>query len=169
MKYLIISDNHGDEAIVENLIKNYEQQVDKIIHCGDLEMTKDNNLLKKLNYVKGNCDFEKFPNEIVIESENDKIFVTHGHLYGVNFDLMKLKYKALELGCNLVCFGHTHVPLVEKDENILLINPGSISQPRIYPPIPTYVILESLSDKYVINYYNRNDEKVDLLSKIIMK
>jgi len=34
------------------------------------------------------------------------------------------------LSCDLVCFGHTHVPLIHKAGQVTVINPGSCSQPR---------------------------------------
>jgi putative phosphoesterase len=34
------------------------------------------------------------------------------------------------LAYDLVCFGHTHVPLIHQAGNVTVINPGSCSQPR---------------------------------------
>lgn len=31
---------------------------------------------------------------------------------------------------DLVCFGHTHVPLIHQEGNVSVVNPGSCSQPR---------------------------------------
>ena len=56
--------------------------------------------------------------------------VTHGHLFNVKSGLMKLRYKALEQNANIVCFGHSHILGIEKVDDILFINPGSIRFPR---------------------------------------
>ncbi len=35
--------------------------------------------------------------------------------------------EAAARGCEIVCFGHTHKPVVEKKNGVLVINPGSLS------------------------------------------
>ena len=54
----------------------------------------------------------------------------YGHFYHVKMSLEKLHYKALELGANIVCYGHSHCIAVEKINGVLFINPGSIVFPR---------------------------------------
>lgn len=46
--------------------------------------------------------------------EGHKIMVTHGHNYGVSMDLYGVSEEAAARGCEIVCFGHTHKPVVEK-------------------------------------------------------
>lgn len=38
MKALIISDNHGDQQILEQVTQSWQDRVDFMIHCGDSEM-----------------------------------------------------------------------------------------------------------------------------------
>ena len=38
-------------------------------------------------------------------------------------------------------FGHTHKPVIEKKNGVLVINPGSVSFPRQEGRKPSYVIL----------------------------
>nr|MDE7299348.1 metallophosphoesterase family protein [Lachnospiraceae bacterium] len=45
-----------------------------------------------------------------------------------------------------VMFGHTHCPLIDIRENIMVINPGSISRPRQQSRVPTYVTMEVRED-----------------------
>ena len=171
MKYLIMSDSHGDRDILRELITKYENQVDLMFHCGDSELAKDDELIEKLIYVKGNVDFDNYEENKVINNQKQRFFLTHGHLYGVNFDLTKLILKAQELQANICLYGHTHVPLVEYDEHndLLVINPGSISQPRIYPPIATYVILTVTETNYQVDYYNREHQRINQLSRTLTK
>ena len=54
------------------------------IFCGDgLSSLSDLMLNKNFYAVKGNCDFVAFDEELTLEAEGVKIFVTHGHKYSV--------------------------------------------------------------------------------------
>lgn len=55
--------------------------------------------------------------------------------------LMNLRYRAEEVGANVVCFGHSHIAGAELIDNMLFINPGSIILPRLRKE-KTYAILE---------------------------
>ena len=43
---------------------------------------------------------------------------------------------------DIVMFGHTHRPVIQVEDEITLINPGSISYPRQQDGKNTYIILE---------------------------
>ena len=47
---------------------------------------------------------------------------------------------------DVVMFGHTHVPYLEKTDDLILLNPGSISKPRQDNKIPTYTVMEIRED-----------------------
>ena len=77
--------------------------------------------------VKGNCDFLlDYPNERVIEVLDKKILMCHGHLYNVKMELNTIFYRGKELGVDIVLFGHSHLCIIEKQDGLLLMNPGSI-------------------------------------------
>jgi len=60
--------------------------------------------------------------------------INHKGLYVIH-DIYHLNINANIGTCHVVIYGHTHRPLVEKQEGILYINPGSAGQPRLgYPP-----------------------------------
>ena len=44
---------------------------------------------------------------------------------------------------DVIVMGHTHIPLIKKVNDVLLINPGSCGQPRDYNPLAAYAILET--------------------------
>jgi putative phosphoesterase len=129
----VVSDTHRRIGAIKKVIKKI-QNADVLIHLGDNvddlhELTERFN--GKIVNVKGNCDFcVDVPNDRLIEIEGKRIFLTHGHRYGVKYDFMRLKYKALEVKADIVLFGHTHVQQIEYDEGILFINPGSPSMSR---------------------------------------
>ena len=146
MRILVISDTHGkvDEAL--KLIKNMEKP-DLIIHLGDY--VEDGEYIEretgiKVELVRGNGDFynKKYEDDRVLEIGGKRIFLTHGHKYRVKYDVLSLLYRAEELEADIVLFGHTHVPLIVKENNILIMNPGSISFPRGYKSPKTYGIIE---------------------------
>ena len=47
------------------------------------------------------------------------------------------------LSYDLVCFGHTHVPFVQRSEQVLVVNPGSCSQPRDRDKRGAYAIFDT--------------------------
>jgi len=48
-----------------------------------------------------------------------------------------------ELETDIVVMGHSHIPLVHRAGDVLLINPGSCGQPRDYNPFASYAVLET--------------------------
>lgn len=133
MRVLIISDSHGDTKRFDQIITASEP--DMIIHLGDIE--RDVEYLEAvypnipLHAVLGNNDpWVRRETEKVIEIENQKIFITHGHLYGVWDNGFRVCERAKELGCATALFGHSHVPVDEMFGNVRAFNPGSISRPR---------------------------------------
>ena len=57
-----------------------------------------------------------------------------------------LRYFGLQNHADVVMFGHTHVPYLEKTDDLILLNPGSISKPRQDNKIPTYTVMEIRED-----------------------
>ena len=53
----------------------------------------------------------------------------------------KLCYAAEEEGCKIAMYGHTHYPANSVYGGIIVVNPGSVSQPRQLNHKPTYGIL----------------------------
>ena len=135
MKILVISDTHGETGKAEEVIK-VNNQIDLIIHLGDCfrDAQKLAELfpLIQMEYIYGNSDFVlgEVPAEKVLEYQGKRILITHGHRYSVKWDYNKLCKKAEEMRVDLLLFGHTHVADIVKKEEYILLNPGSISDPR---------------------------------------
>ena len=145
MKVLVVSDTHGRDESLEMTVA-LEQPFDYLIHCGDVEGREF--FIEALaecpcTIVAGNNDFfSDLPREDKILLEGHKIMVTHGHNYGVFMDLYGVSEEAAARGCEIVCFGHTHKPVVEKKNGVLVINPGSLSFPRQEGRRPSYAVME---------------------------
>lgn len=150
MKLIFASDIHGSLFFCEKLIDKYKkEQPDKLILLGDLlyhgpknNLTQDyntmqvakllNSIKKNIICVRGNCDAEVDQSilEFPISADffnlyiNDRlIFLTHGHIYNKNH------LPILNDG-DIIIHGHTHVPAIEKINNVIYMNPGSVSLPR---------------------------------------
>lgn len=146
MKILIVSDSHGRTNYLEKVM-NKIGTIDLLIHLGDIEGSED--YIEAISdcdviMISGNNDyFASLEREKLIEVGKYKIFLTHGHMYQVNFGTEMIKGKARELGAQIVMFGHTHRPLIDTVGDVIAINPGSISLPRQEGHIPTYIIMET--------------------------
>lgn len=133
MLIAVVSDTHRNRYALDQTLKTIEP-ADILIHLGD--NVQDAEYLKgkfrgSVINVRGNCDIlDNVKSEIVEVIEGKKIFITHGHNYDVKYTILNLKYKALEIGADIVLFGHSHVSMIEYVEGIWFINPGSASMPR---------------------------------------
>ncbi|MCQ2972951.1 MAG: YfcE family phosphodiesterase [archaeon] len=134
----LISDTHIPERANELPKKVLEifKEVDLILHSGDIT---DQSVLDKLNEiapvkaVQGNMDRAyglDLPKNIVLEIENKKVGVIHGQVYPRG-DTQQLYYTAKELEVDILVSGHSHQPQIEQIKNVLLLNPGSPTVPRL--------------------------------------
>lgn len=135
MKIAIVSDTHKNTSAVmkvSEIIK--EENPDMILHLGD--MTSDADFLealidKEVRRVPGNCDYSRGePDSLLIEIEEHKIYVTHGHFHGVKMSLSHLLREAKEKEATIALYGHTHIANKEVVDNIILFNPGSAALPK---------------------------------------
>ena len=135
MKVLIFSDSHKNLGAMTKVVEK-EAPVDWIIHAGDVCCdVEDLEIMYPripIAYVAGNNDYfvRDVPTDRFFELGGVKIFLTHGHNYGVKYSYAKLLKKATELGADIAVFGHTHQAHCEKIGNVTLFNPGAA--PRSY-------------------------------------
>ena len=134
MLIAVVSDTHRSNKYIklaEELIKD----ANVLIHLGDnVEDAEEleHNFKGKVYAVAGNCDYStKYPKENIIEINGRKIFFTHGDLYGVKRSINNIYYRGKELDVDIVLFGHTHEQIIEKENGLILMNPGSIALPRL--------------------------------------
>ena len=152
MKILVMSDTHGDEEVIRQVLAA-NPFVDAVFHCGDSELDATNEVLDGIHIVAGNCDREgEFPEEKIVTVEGKTVFMTHGHLYRVKSTIMPLKYRAEEIGANIVLFGHSHLLGAETDEGTLFLNPGSLTLPRGRRE-KSYAIIQLLGDAYHVQFF----------------
>lgn len=146
MKYLIVSDIHGDAKSANFIVEAFNKyKCSGIVCLGDIlyhgprnnlpndyapkEVIKILNPISKNKFIaiKGNCDAEV--DEMVLDfplfrhldlTINDlTVHLEHGH----HLD----EYKG---DAKIVLYGHTHVSKIEIKNNQVFINPGSITLPK---------------------------------------
>lgn len=150
MKLMFASDIHGSLPAAERVLDIFaKSDAQWLVLLGDLLYHGPRNALPEgynpagvaevLNReaarviaVRGNCDSEvdqmllHFPITAPwqqILTERQRLFLTHGHLFGPD------NLPALAAGDVLV-YGHTHIPVAEKRGEIFHFNPGSVSIPK---------------------------------------
>lgn len=159
MKYYIVSDIHGSSKNIKKVLEYFDQDGDYLLVLGDIlyhgprndvpENFEPKEVMKLLNErkdkilaVRGNCDGEvdqmvlNFPitsDYLMLPFDEYKIFMTHGHLYK--------EYLWMNEN-DVVLSGHTHIPVANKEDGIVFLNPGSISIPKMNH-VPSFAILEN--------------------------
>lgn len=137
----VFSDTHGAVEAAAAAVR--KSRPDMIVHLGDY--ARDAAALKEqfpgieLRSVRGNCDFGSrallFDCFLVGKT---RLFISHGHAYGVKSGLAALRRAARSAGADMALFGHTHRPVCLQEDGLLLLNPGSAG----CPPRLTWARLE---------------------------
>lgn len=144
MKLLIVSDTHKKNDNYFEVLR--KQKPDMVIHCGDSEgseyaLTEAADC--PVQIVLGNNDFFSYlPRELILDIGQYRVWVTHGHNYYVSMGSENIKREAVARGMDIVMFGHTHRPLVDIGDDVIAVNPGSLSYPRQEGRRPSYALME---------------------------
>ena len=134
----LISDTHIPDRMKELPEKVFEafKDVEMILHAGDVtsqEVIEKLEEIAPVTAIQGNTDRIvglDLPKTAVVEAEELKIGVIHGEVYP-RADTQQLHYLEKQLDVDILVSGHSHQPKVEKVEDVLLINPGSPTVPRL--------------------------------------
>ncbi|MGG4166828.1 metallophosphoesterase [Rossellomorea vietnamensis] len=165
MKLLVVSDSHGSKDELLDLSEKYKSSVDAMIHCGDSELSADDPALSSYLIVRGNCDMDaRLPDDLVEKVDGQTIMVTHGHHYGIKMSLMKLRYRAEEVGAQFVFFGHSHTLAAEMINGTLFLNPGSILLPRGRSE-RTYALVETEDQDITVTFLTHDHVVLDELTQ----
>ncbi len=146
MRLLILSDSHTDVEAMQKAVRR--EKPDVILHLGD-HFTDAQELGRSfpdipLHAVEGNTDYAPgAPVELLLPFEGKRIYMTHGHLFGVKMGISGISRKGAAVGADLVLFGHTHKPFLRNEGQMLLFNPGSVGKciRGLTYNIPTYGVV----------------------------
>ena len=150
MKVLVVSDSHGRHDLLRKAI-GQEAPIDMLIHAGDIEGDLNRILGPKREYtihaVAGNMDWgDGLESSQVFDMGGHKVFLVHGHHYGVHYTMANQREAAESCHADVAIFGHTHMPFLEEQNDILLLNPGSVAKPRQSGLKKTYAVI-TINDK----------------------
>lgn len=153
MKILAISDTHQWRENIEKVLE-LEKGIDLVLHMGDSE--DDMAYIESIcdcpvEAVRGNCDYGYIlPETSVVEPvEGIRMFMTHGHRFGVKSNEDRLVQAAKDNGASVALYGHTHEQFLMEIDGVLVINPGSLTYPRPRGQHPGYAVLEVLEGQPV--------------------
>ncbi|AIQ51147.1 MULTISPECIES: metallophosphoesterase family protein [Paenibacillus] len=140
MKIGVVSDTHlsrSAKALPQTLVEEF-RQVDQILHLGDWVAMEIYDLLAELAPVEGiagNNDgqeiIRRFGEQKIVTLDGVRIGMIHGHApysrKGTDGNAL-LAFEGEEVDC--ILFGHSHQPLMRRENGVLLFNPGSPTDKR---------------------------------------
>lgn len=134
MRIGLVSDSHGSREALERALKALGS-CDLIIHAGDYASDADficEQVGVPVMVVRGNCDFydERYPDFIDTKLGGHHFFITHGNRQYVKMDLDDLLIEAKAREADIAVFGHTHIPTIQEEDGVLMVNPGSVYLPH---------------------------------------
>lgn len=128
MKIVVVSDSHGRDDNLEYVLKE-QPHADAYIHCGDIDA--EPGTFPQFVTVGGNNDiFYDYPSEEILHLGEHRIWIIHSHQFMYSRRSEQMAAAAKEKGCDIVCYGHTHIAADETMHGIRLINPGSLWRSR---------------------------------------
>lgn len=147
MKIGVISDTHlprGNRKIPDEVFRLFEG-AELILHAGDFvqaEVLYELGAIAPVRGVLGNCDGHDLARQVPLTEsiEAGGVLIGMIHDSGERQRRRNRMAKAFP-GHRVVVFGHSHMPVIDDDGELLLLNPGSACDPR-RAPVPTVAILE---------------------------
>ncbi|RKJ38413.1 YfcE family phosphodiesterase [Acutalibacter sp. 1XD8-33] len=150
MRILVTSDTHGDSSSLRRAILA-QPEAEIVIHLGDggddVDYVRPSFPAKTFLQVRGNCDWgSALPPTGEYETEQGKLFFTHGHLFGVKSGDYEILSAARDRKARVVLFGHTHQPRQDYEDGLYIMNPGRLSGWE-----PTYGTIDLTPQGIVLN------------------
>jgi len=137
MKIGIVSDSHLNDFHLKmpvygkllRVLTSVFADVDHIVHAGDIETPAflvDLERIAPVSMVRGNMDkVSRWPKKLDLTFEGIKMGIAH-----LPEDILLFR----DEGIQVFIHGHTHIAKIQTtSEGILIINPGSLSNPRVDP------------------------------------
>lgn len=148
MRIGLISDTHGR---LRNDVLDRFHDVERILHAGDIgspALLVELSAIAPVTAVFGNTDgFDvraEVPAVATLELAGRSVVVVHGDQLGSPTpEGLRRSYPTADI----IVYGHTHRPLVEESDGVLVVNPGSAGAPRfgITPSVAILTMDEAVS------------------------
>jgi putative phosphoesterase len=133
---------------------NHDNAISRDVDCGCSVKYKELSDAGKI-YTKGilNKDEKDYlanlPVTLHTEINGTRFLFSHGSPGGDMFKYLRpdVSQKELEdelkgISAGIVFIGHTHLPMMRKIRDIIIVNPGSVGQPRDGIPMASYAVWE---------------------------
>ena len=144
-------------------------KINHILCLGNMGSTESYDWIKSLSSnfhcVKGDYDIdESLPDKKCVQIGEFKIGIIHGHQVFPAGDIDSLSNIQREIGCDILVSGYTHELSVNTKDNVLYINPGSVSgafSPTIKDNYASFILLVLQGDIAVLYLYildNKNQK-----------
>ncbi len=147
----LISDTHG---LLRPEVHAALAGVELILHAGDVggdEILAELARIAPVRAVAGNCDdpgTTGLPRQLELDFDRVSVHVSHGHELGVPTPAQLLeRYEA-----DVIVYGHTHRPLVERHGSRLVVNPGAAGPRRfqLKPSVARLTIARARCDARIV-------------------
>jgi putative phosphoesterase len=152
MRIGVISDTHG--KLRREVFDRFDD-VEHILHAGDVgayAILTELETLAPVTAVWGNTDdFEiraRVPEVGHVKLAGRAVVVVHGHQVG---SPTPAKLRAAHPAADIIIYGHTHRPLVDREGGALVLNPGAAGAARFNLPL-TVAILTLGSDFAAVEF-----------------
>lgn len=129
----VISDTHG---YLDPRVFDLFAGVDHILHAGDigpLSLVRELASIAPVTAVAGNCDGDNGLAETEVVVLRGRTFLLR-HVVDVRFAGAELRPLLRKEQPDVIVFGHTHQPAIERWGGMLLFNPGSAGRQRFRLP-----------------------------------
>ena len=152
--------------IISSFIRDRKPEI--ILCTGDLVEGYVLDYLKELadevKVVEGNMDRIRLPRSRILNVENLKIGLIHGHQVFPRGNVHRLTQLAIRMKVDVLISGHTHSPFIKcvnnREHGILLLNPGSATgvwSGSGGSMIPSFMLLRVDQDKITVSLYEKYD------------
>jgi hypothetical protein len=147
----LVSDTHG---LVRPEIFSALAGVDLILHAGDVggrSVLAELRAIAPVQAVYGNTDVPGDPDlraALTLSIDGLSIHVSHGHELGSPTPAELLT----QYGANIIVFGHTHKPLVERAGARLVVNPGAAGPRRfnLQPSVARMIVEKGRAEVAIV-------------------
>lgn len=160
MKVMIVSDIHGRRLVAQRLAKLFDEiEPARILCLGDVLYNGPRNgvpsdydpmavcdilnrYADRIIGIRGNCDSRVDEALLKFRMKDSQVIHVNGFRCDlIHGDLLTSQLLQVERG-DILMFGHTHVPMLKKEDGVIYLNPGSPSFPKNGGPA-TYAIFDT--------------------------
>lgn len=151
MKIIVVSDTHMPRMAkgLPAPLKKELEGAELILHAGDWTEPEVHRMLSRyapVIGVAGNNDGEALVQKLglkrIVKAESMRIGLVHGHAPVKSRTALQNALLAFEgEQVDAIVFGHSHVPLMKRQDGVLLFNPGSPTAKRRQPQYSFGVML----------------------------